>query len=168
MNVYSALISAILTFGSVFLAAYLSQRASRKESEKRYKQLRYTSAYIPFINIMFKCQLSDRFLIQWTANNRQEIVDLVSSNLHFYGPYVWSLYPDFYKAFCALEYSYKNLTTKLEIEASHKAYTTYLDRFCDIFNAILKEARELEAELDLSHLASQCDTLYRKDFQNLK
>lgn len=150
------------------MAAYLSQRASRKESEKRYKQLRYTSAYIPFINIMFKCQYSDSFLIQGSTDSRQEIVDLVSSNLHSYGPYVWSLYTDFYKAFCDLECGYKNSTTKLEIEASHKAYTTYLDRFCDIFNAILKEAYELEAELDLPPLASQCDTLYRKDFQNLK
>lgn len=141
-------LSYLIPIGSIFVSHYLGIRAVSKQTKGVRQQLRYETAYVPFIQSMYRGYMFDLQNIPTDSKDRGYFLDLLSNNMQYYGPQVLNAYPRFYQAFLEV----------LKYDSGNPAYTfalnNYRHEFQNVANALLREASILEHELELPGLAT--------------
>lgn len=142
------LLSYIVPIISIFLSNYLGSKYSEKSDTRREMKERYETAYVPFLKKLYAGHMfSDELLKSGAISSKGIFFDLISQNLHLYGPSVVSVYPQLYDAFLDL----------LEFEDGNMQYSAALSNYKNAFSKItasmLLEASMLKAELKLPGLA---------------
>lgn len=142
------LLSYIVPIISIFRSNYLGRRYAEKANIRKEMMNRYEKAYVPFIKKLYSGHMfSDELLSSGSIESKGIFLDLITNNLHLYGPSVVSVYPQLYDAFLDL----------LEFENGDMQYSSALSNYKSAFSKItasmLLEASMLEAELKLPGLA---------------
>lgn len=141
-------LSYLIPVVSIFVSHYLGIRAVSKQTKGVRQQLRYETAYVPFIQSMYRGYMFDLQNIPADSKGRGYFLDLLSNNMQYYGPQVLNAYPRFYQAFLeVLKYDSDNPAYAFALNNYHR-------EFQNVANALLREASILEHELELPGLAT--------------
>lgn len=139
------------------LSYWFGVRKTRKEFLDKNKFHRYKTAYVPYIETLYKGFSFNGFIVDnWSYHLRTLYFDLINKNLSLWGENTISVYEDFYQAYLdMLEYDDGNITEYLNAPKNFEICLTKISLH------ILEEAKEISDSLGLPPLAKPLIANYR-------